>query len=114
MRKPILALILALISFQVAQSQSASIRGIVTDTVEKKLLFNGAVVLLRKTDSVMVCFRRSAANGEFVLPNLPAGKFLLMVSFPAYADYLDEIELKDSASSLDLGRVMMTLKSQLL
>ncbi len=86
----------------------------ITDTIEKKTLKNGAVLLLRKTDSILVSFTRTDQDGNFLLKNLPAGKFLIQISYPAYGDYVDEIELKDSLSQIDLHQIMMTLKSQLL
>ncbi len=108
--------VLLLLLFSIARfsyAQSSSIKGTITDTIEKKILPNSAVLLLRKSDSVLVSFTRSDKQGNFVLKNLPAGKFLLMVNYPTYADYIDEINVKDS-SVQDLQRIMMTLKSQLL
>jgi hypothetical protein len=69
---------------------------------------------MRKADSIMISFTRTDKNGNFQFKNLHRGQFLIMVNYSEYADFIDDIEIKDSAAILDLPRIMMTLKSQLL
>src|SRR5882757_10032489 len=92
-----LLLLASLGATQSAIAQSSSVKGTISDTLEKKILSNAVVLLLRKSDSLMVTFTRTGKAGDFVLKNIPAGDFLLLVSYPAYADYVDEIHIKDSA-----------------
>jgi hypothetical protein len=113
MQKLILSLLLLIISISYLYAQS-TIRGSISDTIEKKVLKNGSVMLLHKSDSILVSFARTDAEGRFLIKNVPAGRFLVLVTYPAYADYVDEIEIKDSSSEIDLPQIMMTLKSQLL
>ena len=94
-------------------SQTASVRGALRDTTEKKILENASILLLRKSDSLLVKHVRSNAEGKFNLDKLDSGKFLLMITRPAYADYVDEVQLKNGEIT-DLNEVYMTLKSQLL
>jgi len=94
-------------------SQRADIKGTVIDTSEKKNLSNSVIALLRPTDSVLVSFTRSDKSGNFTLQKLSPGKFIVMVSHPAYADYFDQVEVT-GAATLDLGNIRMTTKSQLL
>jgi len=96
-----------------AYSQNASLKGQLQDTTEKKSLEKASILLLRRSDSVMVRFSRSNAEGNFMLEKLPAGRFILMVTRPAYADYVDTLNLATS-DSVDLKNIYMTLKSQLL
>ena len=115
LQKLSLLLVLSVFSFSFSFAQSSSlIKGNITDTIEKKTLKNGAVLVLRRTDSVLVNFTRTDKEGNFIVKNVPAGKFILVITYPAYADYVDEIEVKDSLSNIDLHQIMMTLKSQLL
>ncbi|HXB96202.1 MAG TPA: outer membrane beta-barrel protein [Puia sp.] len=88
-------------------------RGTVTDTLEKKPLLNASVLLLRPTDSVLIRHTRTDAAGHFDLQNLPLGKYLLLITYPSYADYVDEMEVKDSGT-VDLPPIPMELKSKLL
>ena len=94
-------------------AQSSHITGSVADTLEKKPLVNASILLLRPADSILLQHTRSDATGHFQLQRIPAGRYLLLVTFPKYADYVDEVELKDSGD-LALPPVPMVLKSTLL
>jgi hypothetical protein len=105
-------LLLSMISFA-AYSQQATVKGKVTDTAEKKNLANSVIALLRASDSTLVKFTRSNKEGDFILPNLRAGSYLVLVTHPTFADYYVPANLKDT-STLDLAQVPMILRSQLL
>lgn len=112
MRKPLtflFALCIATITF----SQTSSLKGIVSDTSEKKDLKNAVVSLVRKQDSVLVKFARTASNGSFTIPNLKAGSYILMVSSPQYAGFTDRIELKENEVK-DLGKISIIPAGKLL
>jgi len=107
---------LLLIGFSVCNSsfaQSAVITGSITDTVERKAIANGSVLLLRKSDSVLVKFARADKEGNFVLKDLPKGKFIILVTFPKYADYTDTLAIADSTET-KTENIFMILKAQLL
>ncbi len=113
MQKLIVSLLLSSAAFQFSFGQTGLIKGNIADTHEKKELSNAVVLLLGKADSIMVKYVRTDKAGIFILKNLPAGRFLLIISYPSYADYTDEIDLKDSAQ-VDLHSIRMIQKSQLL
>jgi hypothetical protein len=106
-------LVLLLTAPAIVFSQERTIRGTVTDSSEKKNLQNSVIAVLRSTDSVLTGFTRSDPSGNFVVKNLAEGNFLLMISHPAYADYVEKVNLAGNAG-IDLGKIFMTLKSQLL
>jgi hypothetical protein len=108
----ILLALVCIISIPVL-AQQATLKGTVIDTSEKRNLSNTVIALLRPADSVLVSFTRSNTIGQFALQKLPPGKFIVMVTRPAYADYYDRVELP-SGATIDLGKIAMTLKSQLL
>ena len=112
MRK-LTASLIALLCFIAVSFGQVSISGNVKDTAEKKSIANGTVLLLQKADSIMVKFVRTDPSGHFTLKNIPKGKFLILISYPKYADYVDELEVKDS-SDIDLHTISLILKSQLL
>jgi len=62
----------------------------------------------------MVKFTRTGQNGQFALKDVPKGNFLVLISYPKYADYIDELEIKDSLATIDLHTIALILKSQLL
>ena len=94
-------------------AQSASIKGTVIDTSEKKNISNAVVSILRKTDSVLVKFTRTDKDGKFSLDMLPKGAFFLLVTHPNYADYFDNADL-DGKSVINMKTVPMITKAQLL
>jgi hypothetical protein len=112
MRKLFFGLVLMLACGQVF-AQSASIKGVISDTVNAQTLHNAVVSVLRKSDSVLIAFTRTGPNGEFNLGNLPAGKHILQVTFPRYADFMDEITVT-GAQTTEVGRIGLILRSQLL
>jgi len=93
-------------------AQQGSIKGIVTDTLNKQNLSNAVVSVLRAKDSVLVKFTRTNKEGNFDLPNLTAGKYIVMVTYPAYADYVDIINTTGGVT--DLGKISVITKATLL
>jgi len=105
--------------YAVAQSISPStpalalIKGRIADTIEKKNLFNVSVLLLQRSDSIIIRHARTDKAGNFLLKGIPPGHYLLLVTYPAYADYADELEVKDSLPHV-LHPIGLVLKSKLL
>jgi len=92
--------------------EPGSVKGTVTDTLNKQNLSNAVVAVLRAKDSVLVKFTRTSKEGNFDLPNLIAGKYIVMVSYPAYADYVDVINITTGIT--DLGKIPVITKATLL
>jgi hypothetical protein len=93
-------------------AQQGSLKGMVTDTLNKQNLSNAVVSVLRAKDSVLVKFTRTTKEGNFDLPNLTAGKYIVMVSYPSYADYVDIITTTTGVT--DLGKISVITKATLL
>lgn len=93
-------------------AQQGSIKGMVTDTLNKQNLSNAVVSVLRAKDSVLVKFTRTTKEGNFDLPNLTAGKYIVMVTYPSYADYVDIITTTTGVT--DLGKISVITKATLL
>lgn len=93
-------------------SQTIVVSGTLTDGSEKKPVKNAVVALLIPKDSVLYKFTRTDINGNFSLPNVKPGSFILMTTHPFYADYLDNIAIKDPETKL--GAIALINKSKLL
>lgn len=114
MRKlKILLLILCMTSMSAVFAQSGSLKGTITDTLNKQNLSNAVISVLRAKDSVLVKFTRTGATGSFELKNLPAGNFILMVTYPSYADYVEKISL-EAGKQRELGSLPLITKANLL
>ena len=107
-----LSLLLLMTCFY-ASAQKASIKGITTDTSSKQNLTNTTITLLHAKDSILYKFTRSNAQGNFAIKNLDSGKYVLLVTYPQYAYFVDELSLTDT-SKIDLGKISMILKANLL
>ncbi len=102
-----------MLTFTAVKAQ-ISISGKISDTAERKALPNSSVVLLRQSDSILVKSIRATGSGEFRFSGILKGKYLLLVTYPAYADYVDELEVKDSITPVVLPLIGLELKSKLL
>jgi hypothetical protein len=106
-----LLLLFCLAALGSAQAQS-SIRGTVRDTIENKPLRH-AVVALVGNDSLLYQFTRTGADGSFTLRNAQPGTYKVVVSFPRFADFVEDVIVKADADT-ELGTLALTLKSKLL
>jgi hypothetical protein len=113
MRKLTVTLLAFAFGMTCLRAQTAGLKGKITDTINKQFLYQAVVAILQPKDSVLVKFTRTNNAGEFELNHLPAGKFILMVSYPKFADYLDEVTLEENQQK-SMGSIPVILKSQLL
>jgi len=115
--KPILlalTLLCACAFYSFGQTPSYSIKGVVADTAEKVNLAGTTITVLNAKDSILRAFTWSEANGSFNINKLNKGKYLLLVTYPGYADYTDNFSLDSAKTSVDFGKIAMILKSRLL
>ena len=94
-------------------AQTGSIKGTITDTLNHQKLAKTVVALLRAKDSVLYTFTRSTTNGNFFIKNIEEGKYILLVTYPTYADYVDTFSV-NANSETDLGNIILTTKAHLL
>jgi hypothetical protein len=103
-RQKSLALSLFCVLFSLATfAQLSSIKGSVKDTTEKKVLYLASVNVLRAKDSVLVKTVRTSNNGEFNIASLPVGNYIVMVSYPQYADFTDKITVGAAPTVLNIA-----------
>lgn len=111
--KKLLSFIFCLTVYSISHAQHARISGQVSDTLNHVKLPNTVVALLHAKDSVLYKYVRANESGGFAFDNLQAGKYLLMITYPAFADYVEPVTLSDT-SVLRYDNIMMTLRSRLL
>ncbi len=108
----ILSLLVALSSHSF--SQQYEVKGIVTDTLAGAFLKNATVSVLNGADSTLYKFTRAAEDGSFQIAGMKPGDFILLVSYPSYADFVNHFTLSEGQSSLNFRRIDMMLKTTLL
>ena len=113
MNKILLLILMVFSGFVSVKAQETLIKGTVNDTLNKQNLSNAVVAILRPKDSVLVKFVRTDANGNFELKKVVPGNYILMVSYPNYAEYLDKINFDGTADKV-LGIVPLITRAKLL
>ncbi|HEY5369772.1 MAG TPA: outer membrane beta-barrel family protein [Hanamia sp.] len=106
----IASILLPILTF--CQSAS-SIKGNVSDSSIKTKTAFASVSVLDAVDSVLVSFTRTDENGNFKLADLNPGKYIILITYPEYADFAQELTLKPS-EDLDFNHVYITPKSKLM
>ena len=107
-------LVFCLLSLSLYSQERCDIKGLVTDTAVNVNLLNSSISVLSAKDSMLVAFTRAKADGSFSISDLQPGKYLLLVTYPKYADYMDRFTLDSAKRSVDFGKIGMILKSTLL
>lgn len=93
--------------------QTAQIKGHLTDSSTSDNPANAVISVLRQEDSTLVKFSRSDNNGNFKIGRLDSGKYIVLITYPKYGDYVDEFKLNPS-QILDFKTIYLTQKAKLL
>lgn len=93
---------------------SYSVKGKVADTVANSNLTNASVSVLAAKDSILQKFTRVKDDGTFTINNLNKGKFILVATYPGYADFVERFTLDSAHTTHNFGTVSMLLKERLL
>lgn len=96
-----------------AQTGRYTIKGSIIDTASKVRLDGATVTVLSTKDSILQKFVYTN-KGAFHISNLKPGRFLLLVTYPDFADYTADFTLDASNPQRDFGDIVMTSKSTLL
>lgn len=108
-------LLLSFFLYVHAQAQNPySVKGSIVDSVLNTRLTNATVSVLNAKDSTLLKFVFVKEGGGFIIPNLKAGDFILLVSYPAYADYVEVFKLDAMHPLHNFNAINMQLKSRLL
>src|SRR5689334_310192 len=91
-----------------------TVRGTIADSVEHIKLANSSIAVLQAKDSVLLKYTRANDEGAFSLAGLSKGKFILLVSYPQYADYTLSFSLDSIKQQHNFGNINISPKSRLL
>jgi len=91
-----------------------TIKGRTIDTASTTLLSGTSIAVLNAKDSTLVKFTRTAENGSFELTGIKNGKFILLVSYPKYADFVDHFTLDSTTQVKDYGKINLTGMAKIL
>ena len=108
----ILKYLLPLLFFSVNYAKAQNISGKIFDSTNNKAVSYAVVAILKPVDSILMKFVRTDKEGNFSLKNVKAGKYILMITHPIYADFIDDINNKEEG--LNLKMISFIPKSKLL
>ncbi len=101
-------------TFSALAQNPYSVKGSVSDTSSNSKLVNTSISVLNAKDSTLVNYTRADAAGAFSLTGLKKGKLILLVSYPGYADYVEQFSLDSAKTTHNFGHLSMVLKAKLL
>lgn len=104
--------LIPLLLLLVGTAKAQTITGKIYDESESKAVQYAVVAVLHPGDSILVNFVRSDKDGNFALKNVPPGKYILMVTHPKYADFVDDIT--NTTDGLKLNTVNFIPRTKLL
>ncbi len=115
MRALILQFLLCLffITGVIAQT-TYQVKGSVADTAINAKMYNATIAILNAKDSTLFKFVRANSTGEFLINSLRKGNFILLVTYPDYADFVANFALDSIKSNFDFKQLNMKLKTTLL
>ena len=75
-------------------------------------VYNSVIALLTPKDSILYKFTRSDKEGKFEFKNIKPGNFIIMTSHSRFADYVENIDIKNGRN--DVGAISLMSKTELL
>jgi hypothetical protein len=107
-------LLLTLLSLNAFAQKQFAIKGSILDTTSGRKLVNASISVLRSKDSTLVKFTRADGDGLFSMNGLPGGKMFLLVTYPGYADYVENFIPDSTKANINFGNIKLILKAKLL
>jgi hypothetical protein len=90
-----------------------AVKGLVTDTSTNTKLDKATICVMSAKDSILLKFVYTN-KGTFNIANLKPGKYLIMVTYPDYADFAENFTLNVAHPVQNFGNISLILKAKLL
>lgn len=115
MNKPLFLLIASsLLALATWAQQQTTASGTINDPEANVKLHNASIVLLHAKDSIMYKFTRADVQGRFTFEDVAAGDYVLLATYPEYADYVRHFTVDSAASPVEFGNIALRLRATLL
>lgn len=84
------------------------IKGIVTDNKTKQAVEFATIALYKTKDSSLVTGVVASAKGDFLLSELPFGRYFMKINFIGYKQLvIDSISIRSKETEIDLGQIKL-------
>ena len=87
-----------------------TVRGLLADSLDRQPLDAANVMLVKAQDSVLVSGTMSNNRGIFELSKIPAGQYILIVSYLGYNDVKRPLSLSGTPRTVNVGGMVMQKK----
>ena len=108
--KTVRFLIFFCLLYQILPAQNITtftVRGILTDSIERQPLDAANVVIIRAKDSVLVVGGMSDEKGVFEIGKVPAGQYQLLISYLGYHTVMQPLTLSGTPRTINVGGINM-------
>jgi predicted secreted protein len=82
-----------------------TVRGVLTDSIERQPLDAANVVIMKATDSVYVAGSMSDEKGVFEIGKVPAGQYKVMISYLGYQSIMRPLSLSGTPRTVHIGGI---------
>ncbi|WP_315817753.1 carboxypeptidase-like regulatory domain-containing protein [Paraflavitalea speifideaquila] len=86
---------------------AGSIKGKVVDVLNNLPLPDATITMMNKADSSNIGFAVADKTGAFEIKNIPAGAYLMGISFTGYAPFERSIDITATKSTFDLDTIKL-------
>lgn len=99
-------LVLLLLQNQIANAQTATLKGQLVDSSNQSFVFKHAVAILSDAKTGYMYSYKHLETNSFSFDKIPPGTYKVLITFPMYADFSDQFELA-AGENKDLGNLQM-------
>lgn len=114
MYRKLLALLVLTLFGTAGFAQSTQITGVISDNASTTKLKLATIAVLNAKDSTLYKFTRAGENGNFSIKDIKNGNFILLVTYPEYADFVDRFTIDATRNNIDFKVIDMKSKAKLL
>ncbi|WP_029279224.1 TonB-dependent receptor, partial [Pedobacter borealis] len=95
-----------------AQQKNGSVKGMVIDTaLKQQAIASATITILKRSDSSLVSFTITDAEGRFEMTGIPLGDYQLLITHLNYHSASRNFILSDEKKYADIGRIIVHDKS---
>ena len=113
--RQLLTYLLVVFCFSTVSAQKkATVTGRVLDSESAEALSYSTVQIMKNDSTSMVGGAVTNVNGYYTVKNIPPGQYVMKVSYIGYHNFFRQLEVKDGATEVNGGTVLLTPNSVML
>ena len=114
MKRVLLLLLMILPALSLSAQKKTTVTGRVLDSESAEALSYATVQILKSDSTSMVGGGATNLNGYYNVKNVPAGNYVMKVSYIGYHNFFRALEIKEGQSQVNGGTILLTPNSVML